>query len=342
MCRANRPECSLARLVERAGLHATLLTDDELLLQHPLAEDFGEHVPLTQVGSDQLAASIEETRFAQLTLAAIERLTDSAEPGLIWIHAQAMNGPWDAPRELAEPFRDEDDPEPYGDTVPPQLTLEREYDPDDVLRVMHAYGAQVSVIDTCIGSLLDAIENHQLADETLVVLTSPRGYPLGEHGRIGSGDRDLFGETLNVPMLIRQPDQQAACMRLDSLAQPSDLYATLATWFGVGADGSSWTGHDLLELSNSDEAWTREAAFSIGSDERAVRTPAWLLHAEGDTPHSLFAKPDDHWEANEVADRCGDVPSELAAMIDEFEKLVNQDGPVNLPPLARELAEGIE
>lgn len=342
MCGNGRPECSLARLVERAGFHATLLTDDESVLQHPLAADFGQLVSLTQPGPDRIATAIEETRFAQLTLAAIERLVDSQEPGLLWIHAQAMNGPWDAPRELAEPFRDEEDPEPYAEIVPPQFVLERDHDPDDVLQVLHAYAAQVSVIDTCIGSLLDAIENHPLADETIVILTSPRGYPIGEHGRVGAGQRDLFGETLNVPLLIRQPNQQTECSRLNSLAQPSDLYATLAGWFGLDAEATSATGHDLLELTSDELAWSREAAFSCGDDQRTVRTPAWFLHTQGDASRSLFAKPDDRWEANEVADRCGEVPNLLAAVICEFEELINQKELAELPPLAPSLVERLE
>lgn len=342
ICHAARPECSLAKLIERSGLRATLLSDDEWLFRHSLAEQFGEHIlvdPSTPVRS---AASIDETQFAQLTLAAIEWLTDAKEPGLFWVHARGMNGPWDAPAELAERFRDEDDPEAYSDVVPPQFKLEQDHDPDDVLRIMHAYASQVLVIDACLESLLDAIEQHELGDETLVIVTSPRGYPLGEHGQIGAGGPDLFGETLNVPLLIRRPDRQAACMRLDSLAQPTDLYATLAKWFGVNADARSATGHDLLELSENEDAWRREAAFSVGENELAVRTPAWSLHVDEGQTKSLYAKPDDRWEANEVADRCGEVPDELAALIDEFVKLVNQDSLVNPEPLSRKLVEGIE
>ncbi len=342
MCRSDRPECSLAKLIERGGWHATLLTDDELLPRHPLAEDFGQQVALAQPAPDQLVESIAETRFAQLTLAAIEWLADATEPGLLWLHAQGMNGSWDAPQELAERFRDEDDPEAYANVVPPQFKLEQDHDPDDILQIMHAYAAQISVIDACLGSLLDAISQHPLADETLVIVTSPRGYPLGEHGRIGAGEGDLFGETLNVPLLIRQPDQQSACLRLDLLAQPTDLYATLAAWFGVAADAASSTGRDLLELAANEQAWSREAAFSVGNGERAVRTPAWLLHVNRESKKSLYAKPDDHWETNEVADRCGEVPDQLAALMDEFEGLVNQDKLVNLRPLSRELVEGIE
>lgn len=342
MCGTNRPEFSLAKLIERGGLQATLLTDDKSLLEHPLAEGFGEQISLAQASPDSLAQSIEETRFAQLTLAAIERLADAKEPGLLWLHSQGMNGPWDAPADIAERFRDEDDPEAYADIVPPRFKLEQDHDPDDVLRVVHAYAAQVSVIDTCLGSLLDAINRHELSEETLVIVTSPRGYPLGEHGQVGDSQCDLFGEVLNVPLLIRHPNRQSACMRLSALAQPSDLYATLAKWFEVDAASTSTTGHDLLALFEDEAAWKRSAAFAGRNKAGTVRTPAWLMHMDETHGKSLYAKPDDRWEANEVADRCGDVADQLATLIDEFRELVNQDKLVQLAPLARELVDGIE
>ncbi|MCA9119300.1 MAG: sulfatase-like hydrolase/transferase [Planctomycetaceae bacterium] len=341
LCRTDRPERSLATLVERGGLRATLLTDEAALLGHPLAADFGEQVSLDHDEPTSLAGTIEETRFAQLMLAAFEWLADAKEPGLLWLHSKGMNGPWDAPAEIAERFRDEDDPEAYAEITPPQWKLERSHDPDEVLRVMHAYAAQVCVIDACLGSLLEAIKAHELANDTLVLVTSPRGYPLGEHGRIGAGERDLFGETLNVPLLIQRPDHKVSCMRLESLVQPPDLYVTLRRWFGGTGPVESATGHDLLELKEDESSWWRQAAFAAGNNQRAVRTPAWFLNVDETAERSLYAKPDDRWEANEVADRCGDVAEHLAALIDEFTDQVNRAERVSLAPLSRELIEGI-
>jgi len=68
------------------------------------------------------------------------------------------------------------------------------------------------------------------ADRPLLIVTSPRGYPLGEHGRLGHGDDSLHGESLNVPCLIRFPDQAHAAQRTRNLIQPPDLFATLLDW----------------------------------------------------------------------------------------------------------------
>ena len=41
----------------------------------------------------------------------------------------------------------------------------------------------------------------------------------------------------------------------------------------------------------------------------AVRTPAWFLQSRNDAESTteLYAKPDDRWEVNNVAERCQDV-----------------------------------
>ncbi len=326
----------LARLVEQAGIQAALLTDDPSLLRHPLAEGFGQQVSLALPAPRSPASSVSDTQVAQVCFAAIEWLASATEPSLLWLHAQGMNGAWDAPRDLAEQFRDEDDPAAYAETTPPCYRLAEDYDPDEVLSIMHAYAAQVAVVDACLGMLLTALAEHPLAEETLVIFTSSRGYPLGEHGHIGPSDHELFGETLQVPWLMRHPQRQAAGMRLQTLVQPGDLFATLADWFHLPAgEGPLW-GRSVLQLAADEQAWTREGAFAVGADERAVRTPAWFLHVadsskslsekgsdpleateEGQTPFrtdsklQLYAKPDDRWEVNEVANRCGEIPQEL-------------------------------
>ena len=53
----------------------------------------------------------------------------------------------------------------------------------------------------------------------------------------------------------------------------------------------------------------------------------------------LFAKPDDRWEVNEVASRCGDVVEQLAAAADQFEQAAAAGTLATLPPLAEILTD---
>src|SRR5262249_56411820 len=134
----------------------------------------------------------------------------ATRPFLLWIHTQGMNGPWDAPLEMRYQFADEDDPVPPDLVSPPQKTLAADYDPDELLGLAHAHAGQVALVDYCLGMLLEALEEHPLASETLLAVTSPRGYPLGEHLRVGPANEALYGELLHVPLFLRLPDQITA------------------------------------------------------------------------------------------------------------------------------------
>jgi len=69
------------------------------------------------------------------------------------------------------------------------------------------YFRHVTAIDTCVGTLLDALERTGRRENTVVIFTSDNGYYLGEHGL---GDkRSAYDESLRVPLLIRLPGRDA-------------------------------------------------------------------------------------------------------------------------------------
>ena len=74
--------------------------------------------------------------------------------------------------------------------------------------------------------------------------------------------------------------------------------------------------------------------------ERAIRTPAWYLRRAGGS--ELFAKPDDFWEVNNVASRCGEVVEQLEEAQVEFEQVVFAGRTSELPALDEVLRNGLE
>jgi len=189
----------LGELATAAGAASVLLTDDASVLSNPLGGGFAERrmVPVSPV--ERSADEIEQTGLFAFFDAARAAIREQTRPNLLWLHSRGMSGPWDAPLELRYQFADEEDPEPPDFVKPPEMTLEENFDPDALLGVVHAYAGQVALADMCLGMLLDAIEEHPLASETLLIVTSPRGYPLGEHRRVGPCDEALYGELLHVP-----------------------------------------------------------------------------------------------------------------------------------------------
>jgi arylsulfatase A-like enzyme len=70
-------------------------------------------------------------------------------------------------------------------------------------RYLHDYLGCVKAVDESVGRLLDYLDQADLADNTLVVLTSDQGFYLGEHGWFDK--RWIFEESLRTPLLVRWP-----------------------------------------------------------------------------------------------------------------------------------------
>jgi arylsulfatase A-like enzyme len=290
-------------------------------------------------GSGKRVEELEQTSIGAVFVEAAARLSELREPFLLWVHSRGMAGPWDAPLALRQQFADEDDPEPPDFLEPPERLLPSDFDPDEQLGLVHAYAGQVSLLDACLGLFLDALEQSSAVGETLLAVTSPRGYPLGEHRHVGG--EALYGELLHVPLFIRMPEARGP-VRAQPLVQPGDLHATLVDWLGLATSQPSRRARSLLPLAAGETIAEREIAVAKHRGERAIRTPAWFLResqsADGTPCHELFAKPDDRWEANEVSSRGNEVVELLAAAGDQFEQFA-AGNLAEFPPLAEILTD---
>lgn len=297
---------SLLRSLRERGYATTLVTDDPAVAELPIAVAFSDRVELP-VLEPARAASLAGTALAQVFSAVIEEIeARQSELRMIWVHARGMHGPWDAPLELQEELlaRDEGDPPPEDELESPSLTLTHLSDPDAPFRATCAYAAQVVSLDACIAGVCDAIEAAGCKN-WLVVLCGVRGFPLGEHGRIGGVDPRLYAEQLHVPLTVRFPCGEQRLSRDGGLVSLADLPQLVQN---AVSDNLRPLQHDAL------------LAFSAGG-ARSIRTADWSLRCEsyeaegGLRSPELFVRPDDRWEANDVAAICPDVVDELLARL---------------------------
>ena len=283
------------------GYRTVLLTDDTDVFHHASATGFFETHRLETTNTESPADSVEQTLFVE-ALATVVDLLEShrTEPYFFWLHLRGFHGPWDFPMDLRTQYQAEDDPAPYSGVAPP--TVDGEIDPDVLQSVMEAYGGGVSALDAALGGLLESLQEGELGDDTLFLLGSTRGFALGEHRRIGI-DQRLYGENLHLPLMIRFPDNFGATIRSPILFQPGDLRNFLAD------------PQRLRTLIAAETEIFRESLTIHGEHgETALVTPEWFLRwvPHDEAPRTeLYVKPDDRWEVNDVADRCGEVLEEL-------------------------------
>ena len=297
---------------------ATLITDDPAVNSHPSAALFAEK-RLIEPASEFLEASdIATTQLAEFFRQSVEWLGGRQDPFCLFLHTRGMAGPWDAPWALREQYADEEDPRPPEFVVPPEHFLAPGYDPDELLGIQHAYAGQVSVFDTCLGVLLDALEESPFAASTLFVLVGARGFPLGEHLRVGPCDAALYNELVHVPLLVRSPGDVGALARSQALVTHRDLPPLLTDWLELTVEGSPSPAPRLSSHIRGEPNVGRDHLRFSSNLDRAIRTPAWYLRESGEgstVKHELYVKPDDHWEVNDIADRCPEIATQLADVL---------------------------
>jgi arylsulfatase A-like enzyme len=331
-----RDAVSLAAAARKSGT-ARLVTDEPRLIAHPMAGQFSEQRLLETTRLTELATQIEETELFRFFASAREELEQFVGPGLLHLHSRGMSAAWDAPLALRYQFADELDPDPPAFVEPPEQMLPEQHDPDELLGIVQAYAGQVALLDMCLGPWLDALEEHPLADQTLLVVTSPRGYPLGEHRRVGPCDQALYGELLHVPLLVYIPGEEPA--RLQRIVQPHQLHSLVQEVCGWLPAPSSPGGPRLVEVVSGAMGG---AAYASHASQRAIRTPAWFMRESNhgaEASYELFAKPDDRWEANEISSRCGQVVEMLAAELQRFSAFVATGQTAGEVPLPAELCD---
>ena len=162
--------------------------------------------------------------------------------------------PYDPTPEMAEKYMARDVPVPMvsadelADLAAPWVEKRHhdvEVDHDSVawkldpsaeeLRRMRAYYyANVEMIDTQVGRILDSLEARGNLDNTIVIFTSDHGDNLGDHGLIQKWAP--YEEVTRVPLIIAAPGRFAGGRDVDALVQLFDLGPTILEWAGVAPD----------------------------------------------------------------------------------------------------------
>lgn len=325
-----------------AGFGTSLVTDEPAVADHPLSAGFGQKVRIPRSRRPAIAADLDRSHAGVCFRRLIAHLKKLQPPFFTWCHLSVLGSIWDAPWEYRRLY-DAETVEGDDDTVAVPGTAEAgtpEDRPHDPMKLRRAYAAQVSCLDDCLATLCDWIQQVPWSEDTLIAVVSARGFPLGEHGGWGDLQRRLYSPLVHVPWLIRFPGLTAPGVRSQALVQPADLCATLAGLLPDNAPAMPLPQQGLWPVCLDESHSLRQAALIVGeNDELAVRTPAWYLRAA--PKPELFVKPDDRWDANDVADRCSHVVEPLGEVLLEYRDAIRSGRTADLQPIGELLLRGV-
>ena len=133
----------------------------------------------------------------------------------------------------------------------------------EVAELRANYAALASMCDEYFGRLLDYMDQHQLWDNTALVLSTDHGLLLAEHDWWGKNRMPFFNEIAHIPLVIHHPGfRHLAGQRRQALTQTIDLMPTLLAMHGVSAPATA-QGHNLLPLLEQDHPVRQAALYGM-------------------------------------------------------------------------------
>ena len=207
------------------------------------------------------------------------------------------------------------------------------------------FGDVIMEVDWSVGQILDALDEHGIGDDTLVVFTADNGPWLsyGDHagsaGPFREGKGTMWEGGIREPTIMRWPGRIPAGSQCAEFASTIDILPTIAKLIGGELPGHKIDGRDIRPLMFGEKgARSPHEAFYCyyaGGQLQAVRDRRWKLHfphryrtlngREGGTggspvPYdnaeiglSLFDLTNDPGETVDVKDRYPEVLARLQA-----------------------------
>ncbi len=147
-------------------------------------------------------------------------------------------------------------------------------DTPETRRDMAAYKASARSLDQGVGAVLDSLDSHGLADDTLIIFTT-------DHGLAFPGAKaTLFDRGLGVMLILRGPGGFSGGKVIDGLVSHIDVYPTVCELVGIEPP-SFLQGVSLMPLIRRRTTTIRDEIFAemtwhaAYEPQRAVRTERW-------------------------------------------------------------------
>jgi iduronate 2-sulfatase len=184
--------------------------------------------------------------------------------------------------------------------------------------LVYGYLACISFVDDQAGKVINALENSDYADNTIVVLWSDHGQHLGEkkHWR----KQALWEESTKVPLLFKMPGQKEG-VRCEQVVSLLDIFPTLVDLCDL-PPSKKLEGEILTPLLMKPEMkWDKPVLNSWYYGNYAVRSQNWRYIHYRDGGEELYYHKNDPGEHINLAS-----DSRFAEVITEHKKWIPENG----------------
>lgn len=153
------------------------------------------------------------------------------------------------------------------------------YGLDEWKEAWRSYLGLVSLLDDCVGRILDKLKEKNLYEDSIIVFTSDHGEMLGSHRLFQK--MCMYEESAKTPFSIHLPEGNRKGTVKDEYISHIDVFPTLCDYYGV-TPGGEINGHSLKGLLEGDESqWNRPVFIQYdgnGSRGNVQRCVIWKKH----------------------------------------------------------------
>ena len=159
----------------------------------------------------------------------------------------------------------------------------------DVVGNLRKYASALTAMDAAVGSIVAALYQRKLVDNTLIVFTSSCGALLGRHGLWDAGDGsnppNMFEESVNIPLIWSWSGHTPPGNERPEMVGSCDLLPSLCDLAGVAPTGNL-SGRSYLLLATGKplpkkERWRTTVFSALGNTAMARADRYKLVERDG-------------------------------------------------------------
>jgi len=251
----------------------------------PTVIEKGEGFAWWMENTGQLAGKLDDAVTTRQAVRWVTEQQSRQQPFFLSLNFQTSHFPYERPDGLEEPFQP-------GTLVSGTSVVN--YSDSEIPRVRNAYFNALHYVDEQIGSLVSALEQLGIRNETAIVITGDHGEAFFENGSCGHGGEALETVT-KVGLVINCPGSIVPTVD-DYLAQAVDIAPTLVGLLELELV-SAFQGIDLLSQErppNDERLVFVHTATLLGHFDAVVSGTGWkyqLDHKEN--KRELYFRPTD-------------------------------------------------
>lgn len=203
------------------------------------------------------------------------------------------------------------------------------YDPPEPYKTEYAsspYDGEIAYTDHVFGKLYDLLDQLQLKEKTIVIMTGDHGEGLGEH-KEQTHSIFVYNATQHVPLMIRLPKTKPR--RIKGIVSLVDIVPSILEWLGIQPD-QNMQGRSLIPLIEGKDSPRAAYSESIFPELHYGFSPLRRISTDQyefiDAPNpELYDSVNDRSELKNLIKEKPEIANSLRTKLDETLKSLQTD-----------------